>query len=97
MSITHTPEPWLYRGGEVYSESSGRTVARCNIGGEDAVTEANGERIVACVNACNGINPKAVPDLLAALEACLPVLDNPAMHWELKTARAAIAKAKGIQ
>jgi hypothetical protein len=30
--------------------------------------EANARRIVACVNACEGINPEAVPDLLAACE-----------------------------
>ena len=64
---------------------------------DHATAAANATHIVACVNACKGVNPEAVPDLLAALEACLPVLDNPAMHWELKTARAAIAKAKGIQ
>jgi hypothetical protein len=30
---------------------------------------ANARRIVACVNACEGINPEAVPDLLEACEA----------------------------
>ena len=30
---------------------------------------ADADRIVACVNACDGINPEAVPDLLAACEA----------------------------
>jgi len=29
---------------------------------------ANTERIVACINGCAGINPKAVPKMLAALE-----------------------------
>ncbi len=29
---------------------------------------ANAERIVACVNNCAGINPEAVPELLAALK-----------------------------
>ena len=33
--------------------------------------EANAERIVACINACEGINPAAVPDLLAACELVL--------------------------
>lgn len=32
---------------------------------------ANAARIVACVNACEGINPEAVPDILRALEAML--------------------------
>ena len=33
-----------------------------------AEVEANAERIVACVNACEGINPEAVPVLLEALQ-----------------------------
>ena len=42
-----------------------------HITGWGSVTQraANADRIVACVNACEGINPKAIPDLLAALEA----------------------------
>lgn len=32
--------------------------------------KANADRIVACVNACAGINPDAVPDVVAALRAC---------------------------
>jgi hypothetical protein len=65
----------------------------------------NARRIIACVNACRGINPEAVPELLAALELLvrdigflveagdLPMyaFDHPSM---LK-ANAAIAKAKG--
>lgn len=31
-------------------------------------TEANAHRIVACVNACEGINPEAVPAMLEALK-----------------------------
>ena len=30
--------------------------------------DANAERIVACVNACEGINPEAVPEMLEALK-----------------------------
>jgi hypothetical protein len=33
---------------------------------------ADSARAVACVNACKGINPEAVPELLAACEAMLP-------------------------
>ena len=36
---------------------------------------ANADRIVACVNACEGINPEAVPGLLEACEA-LAALDQ---------------------
>jgi hypothetical protein len=37
--------------------------------------EADGLRIVACVNACKGINPEAVPDLLAACKAAMPLVE----------------------
>lgn len=37
------------------------------IPGEVGEREATRDRIVACVNACEGINPEAVPDLLANL------------------------------
>ncbi len=32
---------------------------------------ANAARIVACVNACEGINPEAVPKMLEALRECI--------------------------
>jgi hypothetical protein len=64
--------------------------------------QANADRIVACVNACEGINPEAVPDLVAALEDALLSLkrvhvderdwaDNPV----IQNARAALEKARG--
>lgn len=63
---------------------------------------ANAARIVACVNACKGINPKAVPDLLASLEKCVAVIgdllrnqsDDPDDREAYDAARAAIAKAE---
>ena len=42
--------------------------------GESA--EANAGRVVACVNACKGINPKAVPDLLETAKTFVAVLDH---------------------
>ena len=38
--------------------------------------EANAQRIVDCVNACEGINPKAVQDLLEALAKLTACLSN---------------------
>lgn len=70
------------------------------------ITEANARRIVACVNACQGLNPEAVPDLLAACKA-LPDFDTDnadACDYKdnaskfataMRLARAAITKAKG--
>ncbi len=62
----------------------------------------NAERACACVNACVGIDPEAVPDLLEALEtiARLPIAraypDGPCIdHHDMQEVLAAIAKAKG--
>ena len=65
--MKHTPEPWenktpgKYKAGNIYAE--GEYI--CTTSGN---AQANAERIVACVNACEGINPEAVPDLLEALK-----------------------------
>lgn len=40
--------------------------------------EANGARIVACVNALAGLDPGAVGEVMAALEACAEVLEREA-------------------
>lgn len=57
-------------------------------------SEANANRIVACVNACEGINPEAAPELLEALEEMLKLHiahhNNPAHVY----ARTLIAKAR---
>lgn len=41
------------------------------------ITDDDAARIVACVNACTGLNPEAVPDLLAACKAALELFDGP--------------------
>ncbi len=67
---------------------------------------ANAERIVACVNACEGINPEAVPELLDALQDIIADHDERvALYPESETqprrlevmgiASAAIARATG--
>lgn len=62
MTTKHTPEPWHA------FERDGHwalTAPRC--GEVGIVNDADqAARIVACVNACAGINPEAVPELLAA-------------------------------
>ena len=43
--------------------------------------QANADRIVACVNACEGINPEAVPGLVATLQGAADMLRESAkMH-----------------
>lgn len=66
---------------------------------------ANRDRIVACVNACAGINPEAVPSLLKACEAliadyneCISASefgDGPIAEQLLETLKAELAKTKG--
>lgn len=60
-------------------------------GSEDPEVQANARRIVACVNACEGINPKAVPDLLAACKEVLRKNNGYSVTEQLRTA---IAKAE---
>jgi len=68
--------------------------------------QANADRIVACVNGCEGINPEAVPELVAAcmsfvrgLDAAVERRDPAAERLSYHHGRigAAIAKARGTQ
>ena len=73
-----------------------------SIGGFKRV--ANAARIVACVNACKGINPEAVPDLLAAMETLTAMSEEALLFVSgdtesclrdaINAARAAIAKTQ---
>lgn len=102
LPTTHTPEPWYEDDGGIYSACDLRVADTFNT--EDPIPEeeaaANAARIVACVNACAGINPEAVRDLLAALEF---YADAARYHeqdgWLAQDlgelARAAVTKAKG--
>lgn len=110
----HTPGPWVVhidksRGNWVYnirtekphnpSGGLGKHIAECN-GLMEARGENNAEHIVACVNACAGINPEAVPELVKACEAIMPHLNSDLdAHepWvkEIDALAAALAKAKG--
>ena len=72
----HTPEPWQAHKedrspwvilGLSADKYGGHPYIAEMPGGRDS--QANARRIVACVNACAGINPEAVPDLMEVLEA----------------------------
>ena len=116
--MKHTPEPWLnvrpghmlgtYEIGEAEDHLSDSVA----LPGEQykEIHKANAERIMACVNGCEGINPEAVPKLLVALEAmtgwwlsaevraALLKAGYMATHDRItKLAKAAIAEAKGIK
>lgn len=108
MNTTHTPEPWhVAEGRNHLLRIAAGTAAVVNDCGDSEVPQhaANADRIVACVNACAGVNPDAVPDMLAALhraDAALSLLmatGNGDRHDRaaLDVIRAAIAKATGAQ
>jgi hypothetical protein len=60
-----------------------------------ASATCNAERIRQCWNACLGINPEAVPDLLAALHLIADAHANCGMTYCQDVASDAIARAKG--
>ena len=79
----HTPGPWTYH----HEPSLNRYAVRAEPFGTETIlsisywsrtpiwdrerAEADASRIVSCVNACDGINPEAVPELVKACEAFL--------------------------
>ena len=70
----------------------------------DEYTEGNAKRLAGCWNACKGINPEAVPDLLEALEEAEAMFSglgigiaNEHNQKTLGKIRTAISKAKGQQ
>jgi hypothetical protein len=88
MESKHTPGPWHIGGtGSVFNADATVRVARETSTPEDA------ERIVACVNGCEGIDPEAVKDMYAALGA---VYDADEDYIGMRqTVRAALDKADG--
>ena len=79
----HAPEPWVISEdseNDILSESYGKgngwyeVAAPVSGSGNDDDAQANAERIVACVNACEGIDPEAVPAMLEALKAAKTLL-----------------------
>jgi hypothetical protein len=108
---THTPEPWLPKAPSKVSglasaglwrivNQDGETIAKISQSATEEQDAADAARIVACVNACAGINPEAVPDMLDALRAIAaacsagPNLEGKRSYDE-QVASAAIAKATG--
>lgn len=101
----HTPEPWEARLHEdpqwmVRVKGSPLGAVCLTSQGND---EANARHIVACVNACEGINPEAVPELLAASKAVWKWHNQQSergpmdLDDALRTLVAAIAKAEKVE
>lgn len=53
------------------------------------------DRIAACLNACDGINPEAVPELVLALHLIADAQPDCGMTYCQDVARAALSKTKG--
>ena len=91
----HTPEPWTGDAQWVMSGPNGVIVAECirdkdlPTGDGVGLVRNNVARIIACVNACAGINPEAVSDLVEALRK----IETCGWTGVANTARAALAKA----
>ena len=66
----HTPEPWYVHNQSIYGNEENGYI--CTWSGRSA----DAQRIVDCVNACKGINPVAVPDLLEACKGALSVITD---------------------
>ena len=114
MTTKHTSGPWqvaYYAGGDGNGgyASSHYTIQK----GEKKIVktinavateedEANAARIVSCVNACEGINPDAAPDMLEALKLAVKLMPETTIsainadEWEAAEAIGrAISKAEG--
>lgn len=69
----HTSEPWDAKTGDRAAieivDQRGNIVAICPAGYGASERTANAKRIVACVNACAGINPDHLQEFVAAMKA----------------------------
>jgi hypothetical protein len=110
-ATTHTPEPWAQDSNELFAvtaDKDGLIVAETEIHDRtDEECYANARRIVAAVNACEGISTEAleqgaIAELLLQLRVLVDhvqstphELTEALRKLRLKEARTAIAQAKG--
>ena len=113
MTTKHTPGPWIVYKPTEYQEGHWRigqdtiTVKQPYVAALrpmpsknlHQVLKANADRIVACVNACEGINPEAVPMMLEALKATKDAYASHQLYDKcpLPLIKAAIDKAEEKQ
>ena len=93
----HTQEPWMLQEdlGNIKEywivNQHGCIIA----GGADL---EDGKRLIACVNNCEGLNPEAVPDMLAVCKLIVKSLveseDEPSLVTIEEALRAVIARAE---
>lgn len=118
MEAKHTKGPWHIKenydnmineekpGRHTIKSANGWNIARIwgNVG--DGTSTANARRIVACVNACEGLNPEAVKELLAEIKLFLALpfprklnvrkIDDFSWLNHHAAASKALAKAEGL-
>lgn len=119
MKTNHTPEPWKADEQSIYYTAGAARIAYFPdsyifIAGKGDLSipakkaGANASRTAMCVNACAGLNPEAIPEMVKTLEFCSsPWTDldlNPGQTIRqvfrkemMEMAQAAIAKAKAPQ
>lgn len=85
MSAPHTPEPWFFnphrssitqQDPTEAPDSSKKLICLLYQGNGIKYEDADAKRIVACINACAGLNPEAVPELVAACTAQHEAIDR---------------------
>lgn len=78
----HTPEPWSNKigAGSVFGHDGYIVTSFCEETRPMSERIANANRIVSCVNALAGINPKAVKPMLEACNDAVYVLDKIILH-----------------
>jgi hypothetical protein len=104
----HTPGPWTVdpEGEYCLCIEGGDGSIVCDVRKEvdGPLCEANAHRIVACVNACEGLNPEAIADAIGALTWLLDDMSdagedkNPEtgeVYDSVANARKALAAVKG--
>jgi hypothetical protein len=74
--ITHWGINGVSRDGETLASGRIADIPRFVPNHDCHTQEANVQRIVDCVNACSGINPAAVPELLAACKRALVAIES---------------------
>ena len=72
--MSHTPEPWSYELDHgsflrIYSETNSNIVYGCGCCGSPNCEDADARRIVACINACAGMNTESLESIAGRIAA----------------------------
>jgi hypothetical protein len=94
----HSPEPWKHVADsyEVVDAEGDCVCGGKNHWDRAAPGTADGQRIVACVNACCGLNPERVPELVAVTQAIITcwLMSGDVPPDDMKKAKELLAKVR---